>query len=65
MANLSNDLPAVLRASDEQGVEAYDNIGVTPWLHVSPDLQVIVRPGGGFQDRETPLVCGLRMHMTF
>ncbi|MBP7936991.1 MAG: carbohydrate porin [Phycisphaerae bacterium] len=65
LANLSNDLPAILSASDEQGVEAYYNIEVTPWLHVSPDLQVIVRPGGGFQDRETALVCGLRMQMTF
>ena len=29
---------------DEQG-EVYYNIEIAPWLHIMPDLQVIVRPG--------------------
>jgi porin len=65
LVNLSNDLPPILNTSDEQGIEAYYNIEVTPWLHISPDLQVIVRPGGGFQDRDVAIVYGLRMQMNF
>jgi porin len=64
-ANLSDDLPAILGAHSEQGVEVYYNIEVTPWLHVTPDLQVIVNPGGGFQDRDVAVVCGLRVQMSF
>ena len=65
LVNLSNDLPSILNTSDEQGIEAYYNIEVTPWLHISPDLQVIVRPGGGFRDRDTAIAYGLRMQMSF
>jgi porin len=65
LVNLSNDLPPILNTSDEQGIEAYYNIEVTPWLHISPDLQVIVRPGGGFRDRDVAIVYGLRMQMSF
>lgn len=49
---------------DEQG-EVYYNIEIAPWLHIMPDLQVIVRPGGGFRDRETAIVYGLRMQVSF
>jgi carbohydrate-selective porin OprB len=38
---------------------------LTPWFHITPDLQVIVNPGGGFQDREPALVYGLRTQINF
>ena len=42
----------------------YYNIEVTPWLHVTPDLQVIVNPGGGFRDRDVAIVYGVRAQMS-
>ncbi len=63
--NLNDGLPGLLNVSSEQGVELFYNIEVTPWLHITPDFQVIVDPGGGFQDRDVALVYGLRVHMTF
>ena len=59
--DLSKDLPPTM--SCEQGIEAYYNIEITSWLHVSPDMQVIVNPGGGFYDYETSIVYGMRMQM--
>ncbi len=64
-ANLSDDLPDILGVHSEQGVEVYYNIEVTPWLHITPDVQVIVNPGGGFQDRDVAVVYGLRVQTTF
>jgi porin len=61
--DLSNDLPSFLGMHSEQGVEAYYNVEITPWLHVSPDLQIIVNPGGG--DNDVAVVYGLRMQMSF
>ena len=62
--NLSSDLPRIIRnrTEDEQGVELYYNIAVTPWLHITPDLQIIdpVRSGLG-----TTTVFGVRMQMDF
>lgn len=59
-ANLSNDLPSVF--SYESGVEMFYNIEICPWLHISPDIQVIRNPGGaGFND--CSLVYGFRMQM--
>jgi inactivated superfamily I helicase len=26
---------------DERGLELFYNVGLTPWLHITPDLQVI------------------------
>jgi porin len=65
ITNLSDDFPDVLNMSDEQAVELFYNIEVTPWLHLTPDLQMIVRPGGGFRDRDVAIVYGLRAQMTF
>jgi porin len=59
--DLSNDLPSMYHS--EQGVECYYNIEITPWLHVSPDVQLIMDPGGT-DAYETSLVWGLRMQMT-
>jgi porin len=63
--NISGDMPAILGLNAEQGVEVFYNYEVTPWLHITPDLQVIVDPGAGFQDRDVSIVYGLRAQMTF
>jgi porin len=59
-ADLSDGLPNFLHS--EQGVECYYNIEITPWLHVTPDLQVITYPGGN-GDNDVSLVYGLRLQM--
>lgn len=59
-ANMDSPLGSALGISREQGVELFYNIEVTPWLHVSPDLQVIIDPAGGFGGRDTALVYGIR-----
>ncbi len=46
-----------------QGVELFYNIEVAPWLHITPDLQVIIDPGGR-DDRGVAIVYGLRARMT-
>lgn len=60
--DLSNDLPSIFHS--EQGIECFYNIEVTPWLHIAPDLQVIVNPGGTDM-QDVAVVYGLRMHMNF
>lgn len=64
-ADFTNDLPDALNIDSEQGVELFYNIEITPWLHITPDLQVIVDPGGGFGDRDVAIVYGVRAQMTF
>lgn len=62
--NLSDDLPALFDVNNaEQGVEVFYNIEITPWCHITPDLQVIAHPGGG--DHDVALVYGLRMQVSF
>ncbi|UCE58431.1 MAG: carbohydrate porin [Phycisphaerales bacterium] len=58
------ELPERLGVRSSQGVELFYNIEVTPWCHITPDLQVIVHPGG-FEDRDVAIVYGLRTHMSF
>jgi len=58
--DLSNDLPSGYHS--EQGVECYYNVEITPWLHISPDLQVIVNPGGT-DANDVSVVGGVRMQM--
>jgi len=41
--HLVEGLAPVLELRDEQGLEAFYNVAVTPWLYVTPDVQV-VRP---------------------
>jgi len=62
---LSEDLPEELNLQSEQGVELYYSIEVTPWFHLTPDLQVIVNPGGGLGDRDVAVVYGIRGQMSF
>jgi porin len=59
-AKLSDDLPSFLHS--EQGVELYYNIEIAPWLHITPDIQVIANPGGGDMF-DCSLVYGIRMQM--
>jgi porin len=40
--NLKAFAPRVLPIRDEQGVELFYNVGVTPWFHFTPDLQVVL-----------------------
>jgi porin len=58
---------------DEQGVEAYYNIGLTPWIYLTPDIQVL--KGAQKYERafgiplneevHTATVFGLRLKMIF
>ena len=54
--------PNVLRLQNEQGVELYYNVAVTPWFHITPDLQVI----DPFRERaDTAVVAGMRGKIDF
>jgi porin len=60
---------------DEYGVEAFYNIAITPWLQLTPDIQVIKPAQKDFVDTEglvpvrknvdTTTVLGLRLQMVF
>lgn len=58
--DLSNNLPPMMHS--EQGIECYYNIEIAPWWHITPDLQIIVNPGGS-DANDVALVGGLRMQM--
>jgi porin len=60
----TDDLPRRLqrRVDDTQGVEVYYNVAVTPWLHVTPDLQVL---DPAFEGVDTTWVAGLRVKVIF
>ncbi len=47
---------------DERGLELFYNVGVTPWCHITTDLQVITPI---LQRAETSLVLGLRAKIDF
>lgn len=64
LANVNDDINPAFGLHSEQGVEVYYSIEVAPWLHITPDLQVIVDPGGSSR-HDVALVYGLRMQMTF
>ncbi len=54
--------PVLLPLRDEQGVELYYNVAVTPWCQITPDLQVIAP----FRERaDTSLLFGLRAKIDF
>jgi len=61
---LSDDLSSILGVESEQGVEAFYNFEVFTWLQITPDLQVIVDPGG-VSDNDVSFVYGLRVYMVF
>ena len=57
-------MPRPVSKDYTQTIELYYNIEVTPWLHITPDLQIIDNPTGS-KDVDTALVAGVRMHMEF
>lgn len=57
-------LAQALGVNSAQGVEMFYNFEVTPWMHITPDLQILVDPGG-VSDRDVAIVYGLRMEMSF
>jgi porin len=59
---LKNLAPRLLPLRDEHGVEAFYNVGVTPWFHITPDLQVVLP---GQQRANTALVLSLRAKIDF
>lgn len=61
---LSDHLPRFIqrRATDEQGVEIFYNIAVTPWLMITPDLQVI---DPASRRTDTTVVTGVRVQVIF
>ena len=62
----SDDFKDVARAitpvRDERGLELFYNVAVTPWFHITTDLQVITPILGR---AETSLVLGLRVKIDF
>jgi porin len=62
----SDDFKKVARlivpVRDERGLELFYNVGVTPWCHITPDLQVIT-PTLGLA--EASVVLGLRTKIDF
>ena len=44
---------------DERGLELFYNVGVTPWCHITPDLQVIT-PTLGLAETSVVLGSGRR-----
>lgn len=60
----SGKLADRLNIRSAQGVEAFYEVEVTPWFHLTPDLQVLVNPGGQ-EDADVAIVCGLRGKVTF
>jgi len=59
---LVQGLAPYVRLRDEQGLEAFYNVAVTPWLHVSADIQR-VRPF--LSDAPTVTLCSLRTNVKF
>jgi porin len=59
---LKNLAPILLPLKDEHGVELYYNVAVTPWCHITPDLQVITP----YRDMaDASLLFGLRAKIDF
>ncbi|MFT7643054.1 MAG: porin [Pirellulaceae bacterium] len=59
-APVSDELPGVVLSDHGQGVELFYNYAATPWLHITPDLQIIDPARRGV---DTSLVFGIRVKM--
>jgi len=72
-AHISDDLQSGLgavglRAQNEHGIELFYNIEITPSIHLTPDLQVIINPtatNGNVNSDDHAVVFGLRLQMDF
>lgn len=62
--DISDEFPRIIlnRFGDTQGFEAFYNIEITPWLHLSPDFQVI-DPSN--KQANIAYVTGFRVRMDF
>src|SRR5262249_18538373 len=61
-SSFKNLAPGVFPVRDEHGLEAFYNIGVTPWCHITPDLQLVLPA----QERAQYLMfLGLRARIDF
>ncbi len=60
--NFKNMRPAIVPVRDERGVELFYNVGVTPWFHLTTDMQVITPI---LERADTSLVLGLRAKIDF
>jgi porin len=62
--DMSRDIPAAIdrRIRNEQGVELYYNIAITPWCKLTPDIQVI---SPAREDVSTTVVVGMRLKIDF
>jgi porin len=56
------DLPVIKLEDDVWGIEMYYNFQVTPWLHITPDLQILEPI---LQSVDTSVVLGLRTKIDF
>lgn len=59
-ASNSDELPGLFLGDHGQGVELFYNFAATPWLHITPDLQII---DPARTDVDTALVFGVRASM--
>ena len=59
---VSDELPGRILSDDGQGVEIWYNIEAMPWLHITPDLQVINSSRKGVP---TTWVGGIRVKLDF
>ena len=57
-----NDVGPLVPVRDERGLELFYNVGITPWCHVTADMQVITPIQ---QSAQTTLVFGVRMKIDF
>jgi porin len=67
---VQNFAPVLLPIGDDQAVEMFYNIAVTPWFNVAPDLQVVLPAREetlppNRQSIDTSLVLGLRAKINF
>jgi porin len=60
--SFKNLAPAIVPLRDERGLELFYNVAMTPWCHVTTDLQVITP---ALERAETSLVLGLRAKIDF
>jgi porin len=51
------------RPDDGTGVEIFYNAAVTPWFHLTPDLQIL--DGGSMRNPDTALIFALRGNLAF
>lgn len=60
--SFKNDVRPIVPVRDERGVELFYNVAVTPWCHITPDIQVVTPI---LERAPTTLVLGFRMKIDF